>query len=102
MIGPFSPPTGILWGRRNAYMRIRYRALRRVTWGSTWVDQTNAYETEKKGVIVTGLARGRPSPPSSEKVAAKEIIRRIGIDDYGFAPYRKNHWSALALFTSSD
>jgi hypothetical protein len=49
-----------------------------------------------------GTRSADPPPPSSEKSGVRKINRWIGIDDYQFAPYRKNHWSALALFTSSD
>lgn len=55
----------------------------------------------KGWVIVAPLARPAFHHRHLKKWRPK-INRWIGIDDYRFAPYRKNHWSALALFTSSD
>ncbi len=71
MIRPSSPPIGILRGRRTAYMRMRYRALRRVTWGPLgWIPRM-LRSRKRMGYCGATRAAGT-APTSSEKVSTEK------------------------------
>ncbi len=84
-------------GTASGYRRKRYRALRNVTW-----DVHGRVQSTLRSGYRDRITLGLLLSPFARKACQLKINRVDGIDDSQFAPYRKNHWSALALFTSPD